>query len=61
MSVETAIIAGMGFNTPPHPKSLEINLQNITSNIFHTTANQLMTRMPSMPPIPPLYVHIYSY
>ena len=32
-SVETAIITGMGFDTPPHRKSLEKNLQNITRNI----------------------------
>ena len=32
-SVETAIITGMGFDTPPHRKSLDKNLQNITRNI----------------------------
>ena len=37
----------MGLDTPPHPKSLETNLQNITGDIFQTITKQLMTLMPS--------------
>ena len=46
-SVETAIITGMGLDTPPHQKFLDTNLQNITGDIFQNTTNQLMTPMPS--------------
>ena len=42
-SVETAIIIGMGFHTPPHPKSLEMHFQNTTKDIFQTTTNKLLT------------------
>ena len=45
--VETAIITSMGLDTPPHPKSLKTNLQNITRDIFQTVTKQLMTPMPS--------------
>ena len=41
-SVETAIIAGMGLDTPPHQKSIKTNLQNITRDIFQSTMKQLM-------------------
>ena len=44
-SVETAIITGMGLDTPPHQKFLDTNLQNITGDIFQNTTNQLMTPM----------------
>ena len=44
---ETAIITGRGLDTPPHQKSLETNLQNITGDVFQNTTNQLMTPMPS--------------
>ena len=33
----------MGLDTPPHPKSLKTNLQNITGDIFQTITKQLMT------------------
>ena len=32
---ETAVITGMGLDTPPHPKSLKAELQNITRDIYH--------------------------
>ena len=48
-SVETIIITSIRLDTPPHPKSFETNLQNITRYIFQTTTNQLMTSMPSVP------------
>ena len=41
----TAIITGMGLNTPPHQKSLKTNLQNITRDIFQSTMKQSMTLM----------------
>ena len=44
---ETAIITGMGLNTPPHQKSLVKNLQNIIRDVFQTPTNQLMTAKPS--------------
>ena len=47
-SVERIIITCIGLDTPPHPKSFETNLQNITRDIFQTTTNQLMTSMPSV-------------
>ena len=34
---------GMGLDTPPHQKSLKTNLQNITGDIFQSTAKQSMT------------------
>ena len=43
--METAIITGMGLDTPPHQKSEDTNLQNITGDIFQNTTNQLMTLM----------------
>ena len=46
-SVEIAIITDMGLGTPPHPKSMETNLENITADVFQTTTNQLMIPMPS--------------
>ena len=41
------IITGMGLDTPPHSKSPQKNLQNITGDIFQTITNQLMTPMSS--------------
>ena len=41
--METAIITDMGFDTPPHPKALETNLQDTTRDMFQTNTNQLMT------------------
>ena len=46
-SVETAIITGMGLDTAPHQKSLKIDDQNITGNIFQPTTKQSMTLMAS--------------
>ena len=33
----------MGLDTPPHQKSLKTHLQNITGDIFESTAKQSMT------------------
>ena len=45
--MERTIITGMDWDTPPHPKSLETNLQNITSYVQHNVCWVSLMAMPA--------------
>ena len=44
--MESAIVAGMGLDTPLHQKSLKTNLENIAGDMFSSTMEQKMILMP---------------
>ena len=44
--MESAIVAGMGLDTPLHQKSLKTNLENIAGDMFPSTTEQKMILMP---------------
>ena len=45
--MERTIITGMDWDTSPHPKSLETNLQNITSYVQHNVCWVSLMAMPA--------------